>query len=187
MFTGIIQNIATVKNISGNGIKQLTLKTPFGFLRRAKIGASIAVDGVCLTLIKKRPFTATFELMSETLEITTLGHIKIGDQLNIERSFKVGDEIGGHIISGHISEKAKIIDIGTKNDTTFMRFSFSPKFNHLVQNKGFIALNGASLTVSEYNSDSSEFTIFFIPETFRRTTFADKKVGDYVNIEYYQK
>jgi riboflavin synthase len=187
MFTGIIQKIGIVQTISGLGMKRLVLKTPFGFLRGAKIGASIALDGVCLTLVKKSFRRAEFDIMSETLKLTTLGNLKVGDRVNLERSFKVGDEIGGHILSGHISEKAKIISIETKDDTTSMRFQFSKEYTDLVANKGFIALNGASLTVSEYNSDSAEFSIFFIPETLNKTTFSEKKVGDFVNIEYYQK
>ncbi len=185
MFTGIIKAMGEVTSVTGDGVKRFTLRTPFGFLRGAKLGASIAIDGVCLTLVRKGFRRAEFDVMDESLRITTLGQIQVGDVVNLERSFRVGDEIGGHIVSGHVSCMAKIIDRREENGTTIMRFKLPKGFEGRVEDKGFIAIDGASLTVTNYDEQSGEFNIFFIPETLHRTRFGSKGVGDKVNIEYY--
>jgi len=176
-----------VTSVTGDGVKRFVVRTPFGFLRGVKIGASIALDGVCLTLVKKGFRKAEFDVMDESLRITTLGEAKVGIKVNMERSFRVGDEIGGHIVSGHVSAMANIIDTRSQNDTTVMRFALPEGFEGRIEDKGFIAIDGASLTVTNFDEEKGEFEVFFIPETLQRTRFGMKQVGDMVNIEYYQR
>lgn len=183
MFTGIIQETGTVQNIEGEGIKKITIRSTHKFLRRVKRGASIAIDGACMTLISRTWRTFTIEAMEETLQKTTFGTMQEGDLVNLERSYKVGDEVGGHIVSGHIEGMAEIVEVRKEGETTVMRFQAPETLVHPVQEKGFIALHGASLTVTNWNEETNQFDIYFIPATLEHTNFGILEVGDLVNIE----
>lgn len=184
MFTGIIQGMATAKNIEKKpGLTRFALEMPEGFSHGVKHGASIAVDGCCLTASEINGDTITFDAMEETLRLTTIGEITEGSRVNVERSFHVGDEVGGHIVSGHVSGKAKIVKIETPENNHVVTFQVPPQFMKYIFSKGFIALDGASLTTVDVDKKQGIFTVWLIPETLMLTTFGFKTVGDEVNVE----
>ena len=182
MFTGIIQTIGTVDQINDKGNEQeLCVTVPWGVTWRLKRGASIAVAGVCLTVVNKRWRRIFFDLSHETRLRTSLGECRVGDRLNIERSVRVGDEIGGHPISGHVYGVGTIVDVDDKlHEYTFQ---VDTSWMQHIHQKGFIAIDGCSLTVINPDPERGSFAVAFIPETLRSTTFGEKKVGDRVNIE----
>lgn len=182
MFTGIVQGIGQIIEIQDKeNLRSYTIKLPSHLTNNIKIGASIANDGCCLTVTDFNDDTVSFDIMQETLNLTTLGDKKVMDYVNIERSAKYGDEIGGHVMSGHISCTANIIDIKKTATNCQMTLSLPPQFMKYVLYKGFIGINGASLTIGEVTDN--HFNIHLIPETLSMTTFKDQKVGDNVNIE----
>ncbi|MEG2050150.1 MAG: riboflavin synthase subunit alpha, partial [Comamonas sp.] len=148
------------------------------------IGASVSHDGVCLTVTENlSPTSATFDVMQQSLAITTLGSYKAGAHVNVERAAKDGAEIGGHPLSGHVDFTAPLLEI-VKTDTNHkIRFGIPEAFRPYVFAKGYIAVNGASLTVAEVNRKQGWFEVWLIPETLRMTVFGSKQVGDLVNIE----
>jgi riboflavin synthase len=181
MYTGIVQGICPVVDLyHAPGL--LTFTVDLGeFSRGLKLGASVSVSGVCLTVVAIEGSFVVFEAMQETLDRTTLGGIEVGDEVNTERSARVGDEIGGHVVSGHVTGTAMIVSVDTPPNNVILRFRVDPSFMPYILPKGFIALDGASLTVVDVVGDT--FTAHLIPETLARTTFARKKIGDDVNLE----
>jgi riboflavin synthase len=181
MFTGIISSIGTVKAISDVGTtRTLTISSDFdaeGILK----GASIAHEGVCLTLISAKGHDYVIEASLETIEKTTLGDWKIGTELNLERALKVGDELGGHWVSGHIDDVALISQQSEKDGTVLWHFTPPPRLMPYIAEKGSVALNGTSLTVNSVSD--SDFTVTMIPHTLQVTTWGKSRVGDRVNIE----
>ena len=125
----------------------------------------------------------SFDAMQETLQKSTIGSLKNGDQVNIERSAKMGDEIGGHPMSGHVSTMAEIIDMSESENNKSMTFKVDPSWMRFIFSKGFIGLDGASLTVVDADAKAGTFEVYFIPETLRLTRFGTKQVGDRVNVE----
>jgi riboflavin synthase len=148
------------------------------------IGASVSTDGVCLTVTEiLSENQATFDVMLQSLAITTLGSYQEGDRANVERAAKDGAEIGGHPLSGHVDFTSEVVMVKSSDTNRLMRFSIPEAFRKYVFAKGYIAINGASLTVSEVNRAEGWFEVWLIPETRRMTVFEDKQVGDFVNIE----
>ncbi len=184
MFTGIVRGVGEIKSIEGQGVKRFVVRTPWFFARGMKLGASVAFDGVCLTVVGRGLRSLTVDVMDETLRLTTFGRLTVGDRVNLERSFRVGDEIGGHILSGHISGMAEILEICTENETTVLRFLAPETLAPYLVEKGFVGLNGASLTIT--NLRDASFDVYLIPETLLRTTFGEKRVRDKINIEVYR-
>ncbi|MGF1776408.1 riboflavin synthase subunit alpha [Vibrio nomapromontoriensis] len=185
MFTGIIQSVATIDKITDlNGIRTFEINFPAGFCVDLEIGASVAVDGVCLTVTELIDDNrALFDVMLQSLLITTLSEFKQGQRINVERAAKDGAEIGGHPLSGHVDFKTTLVDIHQQEDNYRIRFSLPKEWKPYVFPKGYIAINGASLTVSEVDKEQSWFDVWLIPETLRMTTFGHKGADDYVNIE----
>lgn len=183
MYTGIVRAVLTVIDLTDSeGLRSLTLAFSETLLEQLEIGASVAVDGVCLSVVSIKGRSVSFDAMKETLEKTTLGQLQVGDTVNVERSAKQGAEVGGHILSGHIEGMARISSIRVEPNNHIVSFAFPAEWSDYIFHKGFIAINGASLTVFRETKDY-EFQVYFIPETLRATTFIDKKVGDSVNIE----
>ncbi|MEL0331878.1 MAG: riboflavin synthase subunit alpha [Candidatus Poseidoniales archaeon] len=180
MFTGIVQGRGTVLSIEkGEAVWTFSINLPntTGLER----GASVAVNGVCLTATDMDGDKVQFDVIQETLERTNLGRLLAGDEVNIERSLKMGDELGGHLLSGHIMGTGQITartEVGEGVDLTVSTPSSMMKFIH---EKGYIGLNGASLTIGEVVEH--QFNIHLIPETLRLTTFASIQKGDLINIE----
>lgn len=182
MFTGIVQTIGTVHQIRKTGAeKELTLTVPWFVTRGLKRGTSVAVSGVCLTVVKKGFKKIVFDLSQETVEKTTLGKLSVGDHVNVERSARVGDEMGGHPISGHVYGVGAIIAVDPETKKYTVRVD--PAWMQHIHQKGFIAIDGCSLTVVDPDKEAGTFSVAFIPETLRATTFGEKGAGSVVNVE----
>jgi riboflavin synthase len=187
MFTGIVQGVAQVAHIADrNGLRSLRLSFPSGFDSGLQVGASVAVEGVCLTATALHANAADFDVMQQTLSLTTLGALSQGSAVNVERAAKEGAEVGGHVLSGHIDFKATIAQVREPENNRVLRIAVPAPWMRYVFAKGYIAVNGASLTVAEAEreaGDSGWFEIWLIPETLRMTTFAHACEGDALNIE----
>lgn len=182
MFTGIVQGIATVDAVDSQpGLKTFTIRFPAENLDNVSIGASVAINGTCLTVTSQHGHCLTFDAMQETLGLTTLDNLQPGDTVNFERAARIGDEIGGHLLSGHIHTTAKCVVIDTPENNRTLQFELPQQWMRYVFAKGFIAINGASLTIGEVSEN--RFNVHLIPETLKATTFSDTLVGDLVNIE----
>ena len=183
MFTGIVQGRCEVVAARREGALT-TLSVDLGQLaERLESGASVALNGVCATATHVCGTVATFDLVEETTTVTNLGELSAGSRVNVERSFKVGDEVGGHVVSGHIGCTARITGLDTAEGLASMSVSVpGPWLNYLMQ-KGFIALDGASLTIARLNRRSGKVTVKLIPETLVRAGFEDRTVGDRLNLE----
>ena len=188
MFTGIVQGIAQVAEITDKeGLRSFTLSFPPGFCQDLEIGASVACDGVCLTVTALKGDTqADFDVMQQSLNLTTLGRLERGGRLNVERAAKDGAEIGGHPLSGHVDFMATVESIRRPANNHVIRIAVPAPWMRYIFAKGYIAVNGASLTVAEagrHPDGSGWFEVWLIPETLRMTTFADKGEGAALNIE----
>jgi len=185
MFTGIVQGVARIARIQeAPGLRSFTLEFPAGFTAGLEIGASVSCDGVCLTVTRLNSDTsADFDVMLQTLNLTTLGVLSTGDSINVERAAKDGAEIGGHPLSGHVDFTASLKDIREPENNRVLRISVPGHWMRYIFAKGYIAINGASLTVAEANKTENWFEVWLIPETLRMTTFGAKVVGDDLNIE----
>jgi riboflavin synthase len=185
MFTGIVQAVATVSAlIDRPGLRSFTLAFPRGFCDQLEIGASVAVDGVCLTVTERvGEDAANFDVMQQSLSLTTLDSLKPGSRINVERAARDGAEIGGHPLSGHIDFQATLASVRRPENNHVMRIAVPAPWMRYVFPKGYIAVNGASLTVADANRAEGWFEVWLIPETLRMTTFADKDVGAALNIE----
>ncbi|QEL26900.1 riboflavin synthase subunit alpha (plasmid) [Bosea sp. F3-2] len=185
MFTGIVQAVAKVEAIKDdNGIRTFALEFPEGFTEDLAIGASVAVDGVCLTATTiETAKRVLFDVMLQSLAVTTLGDCEVGTLVNVERAAKDGAEIGGHPLSGHIDFAARVDLIKEYGANKSIRFSIPRPFERYIFAKGYIAINGCSLTVSECNKAESWFEIWLIPETRRVTNLDFKREGEMLNVE----
>ncbi len=185
MFTGIIQSVATLESVTDqNGIRTFVIDFPEGFCDELAIGASVAVDGVCLTVTELLdPQRVKFDVMCKSLEITTLSQYQSGDRVNVERAAKDGAEIGGHPLSGHVDFKTQVISVMQQDDNYCIRIALDDHWKRYVFSKGYIAMNGASLTVADVDKAQGWFEVWLIPETRRMTTFEDKREGAWINVE----
>jgi riboflavin synthase len=188
MFTGIVQGIATVAAITDRpGLRSFTLGFPPGFAEGLAIGASVACDGVCLTVTALHGSDAAdFDVMQQSLKLTSLGTLAAGSRLNVERAAKDGAEIGGHPLSGHVDVQGRVATIRRPENNHVLRIELPAPWMRYVFAKGYIAVNGASLTVAEAErlpGGAGWFEVWLIPETLRMTTFGDKQPGDALNVE----
>ncbi len=188
MFTGIVQGVATVAQLQDqSGLRSFTLQFPPGFAQGLEIGASVAVDGVCLTVTALQgDSAASFDVMQQSLALTTLGALQVGSTINVERAARDGAEIGGHPLSGHVDFKARVVQVRQPDNNHVLRFGVPAPWMRYVFAKGYIAVNGASLTVAEAQRErdgSGWFEVWLIPETLRMTTFGLKGEGSELNIE----
>ncbi|WP_022679604.1 riboflavin synthase [Sandarakinorhabdus limnophila] len=184
MFTGIITDIGTISAIEERGDLRVTVQTGYDTTGIA-IGASVANSGVCLTVVSKTANSISFDVSAETLRCTASGMWSQGARLNLERALKVGDELGGHIVTGHVDAVGQIAAITAEGDSKRFTFQMPASVAPYVAPKGSICLNGASLTVNEVSDDDLGhwFTVNIIPHTAEWTTFGTAKAGDEVNIE----
>ncbi len=183
MFTGIVQGIAPIIEITERAnFRTHVMKFTAEMLVGLETGASVAHNGCCLTVTKIDGEKVSFDLIKETLRLTNLGALKEGDVVNIERAAKYGDEIGGHIVSGHIVTTAEISKIFTSEDNHQIWLSIHDKsLMKYILHKGFVAIDGISLTVGDVINN--RFCVHLIPETLSRTTLGKKRLGDKINIE----
>jgi riboflavin synthase len=181
MFNGIVEELGQVKRISRRGnISILEVKAE-AILQDIRIGDSIAVNGACLTVIKKATQSLSFEVMPETLKVTNLGILKISDKVNLERSLKLGDRISGHFVSGHIDYIGTIRKKGYLNGNLCLEITVSGDYTGYLSKKGSVAVDGISLTI--VNKKSNTFTVYIIPHTLKNTTLGFKGPSHKVNIE----
>lgn len=185
MFTGIVQAVATVAALSDRpGLRSVTLQFPPGFLAGQEIGASVACDGTCLTVVRHHDGDrADFDVMQQSLALTTLGTLQVGSRINVERAARDGVEIGGHPLSGHVDFQATLVEVRHPENNHVLRIQVPPQWMRYIFSKGYIAINGASLTIAEVDREAGCFEVWLIPETLRQTTFGDKRPGDALNIE----
>ena len=181
MFTGIVAGTAPIVEIGGDDAVRTFSVDLNGFDNDLEIGASVSLDGVCMTVVSLENGIVSFDAISETLGRTTLSDRLVGDLLNVERSLRLGDELGGHILSGHIIGTAEILKREENGDGVDFLISIPEGCNHFVLEKGYIAVDGMSLTIGK--CDEVGFFLHIIPETLRITSIGKKSEGDLVNIE----
>ena len=183
MFSGIVQAVSKkVKFEEKDYGYKLSVTVPSNFTKKLKKGDSVAVNGVCLTVVSCDEKFYTVTAIKETLDKTNLGQLKVGDLVNIERAMKFGDRLDGHIVQGHVDQTAKCISINTLDGSWNYTFKYNKNSNNITIEKGSITVNGVSLTV--VNSKENEFSVAIIPYTYENTNFKIIEVGQTVNLEF---
>lgn len=180
MFTGIITDVGTIAELEQQGDLRARIRTAYD-TATIDIGASIASDGVCLTVIALGDDWYDVQVSAETVSKTNLGAWTVGKRVNLERALKVGDELGGHIVSGHVDGVAEVVAMTDEGDSTRVTLRAPEALARFIAPKGSVALNGTSLTVNDV--DGCDFGINFIPHTKDVTTWGDVKTGDRINLE----
>lgn len=182
MFTGLVEGMGTVRELtplpSGSG-HRLTLQTPFA--SELTLGESVAINGACLTVVEHDERHCTFELSPETLQRTNLGALQVEDRVNLERSLRVGDRLGGHLVQGHVDGVGHIAERIPENEWVTMWFTCPPELASQMVNKGSVAVDGVSLTLVEVTRD--RFSVALIPHTLQHTNLGFKAPGSPVNLE----
>ena len=183
MFTGIVQGTGKIIRIAqpAADFRTHTVLLPEHMAHDLHIGASVAHNGCCLTITQIRDREADFDLMAETLAKTNLGRLTEGSEVNLERAARFGDEIGGHVMSGHIITQTEITRIEQNEHNRTLFFRLPPSIAPYVFTKGFIGLDGCSLTIGDVSAH--EFSVHLIPETLHRTLFGSRRTGDSINVE----
>ncbi len=180
MFTGIITDVGTITELEQQGDLRARIQTSYD-TSGIDMGASIASDGVCLTVVALGPDWYDVQISAETVSKTNLDTWAVGKPVNLERALKVGDELGGHIVSGHVDGVAEVVALREEGDSTRVTLRAPATLARFIAPKGSVALNGTSLTVNEV--EGCDFGINFIPHTKEVTTWGDVKLGDRVNLE----
>lgn len=184
MFTGIVTGLGKIAELHPSpGFLRYAVAMDATHLANLQRGASISISGICQTVVDANDRMVWFDAIDETLKKTTLGSLKVGSDVNIERSARIGDEIGGHLLSGHIYGTAEIASIVREGNNCVVQFKCPPEWTKYLLPKGYIALDGASLTLVDVDKKNGLFTVHLIPETLQRTTFGSKQNGERVNLE----
>jgi riboflavin synthase len=182
MFTGIVQGTAEVVAIEEKqNFRTHVVRLPEALLSGLEPGASVAHNGCCLTVTRIDGDRVSFDLMQETLRVTNLGELRVGDRVNVERAARFGDEIGGHAMSGHILCTAEVSRVIESQNNRQVWFRIPPQWTKYIFTKGYIGIDGISLTIGEVQGD--EFNVNLIPETLQRTNIGSRQEGDRINIE----
>ena len=185
MFSGIVQTVGKIESIKDkNHIKTIRIETHGDYLEDIAIGQSVSVDGVCLSLVKKNNEYCEFEAVEETINRTTLGSYKQGTKVNLEKSLKFGDTVGGHFVSGHIHTKGRIVEVELIGESKNILVEIEEKWIKYLTEKGYISVNGASITIGKVSKNT--FYIHLIPETLKTTNLDDLIYDNYVNLEFDQ-
>jgi len=190
MFTGIITDIGKIRSLEQRGDLRAEILTNYD-VDRVDLGASIACNGACLTVVAmgkvddEDGYANWFavDISQETLDCTTLNDWQVGTPVNLERALKVGEELGGHIVTGHVDAVGTIKNMVEEGDSTRFTFEVPRPFRKFLSPKGSIAINGTSLTVNEVDDDASTFGVNIIPHTKLETIFGAAKIGDRINLE----
>ena len=180
MFTGIITDVGSVRSIHKAGDLRIEIETLYD-ITTIDLGASIACNGICLTVVEKNEKSFFVDVSAESVSLTNAGDWSTGSLINLERALKIGDELGGHIVAGHVDGLVEIIMIHDEGDSTRVKLRAPDSLARFIAPKGSVALNGTSLTVNEV--DGTEFGVNFIPHTKAVTTWGDAVGGDRVNLE----
>jgi riboflavin synthase len=188
MYAGITKGLYEVVALSrAPGLMSYTVNLSPDLCENLKPGDSVAVDGVCQTVVKLEDTHVSFQAIQETLDKTTLNDLQLGARVSIERSLRIGDEIGGHEVSGHVFGTAVIHQRIVEGNNFTLVIACDPEWMKYILPKGFIAVDGSSLTVGKTMPEQGLFYLHIIPETLRLTNFANKKINDKVNIEFDHK
>ncbi|XOV88526.1 MAG: riboflavin synthase subunit alpha [Pseudomonadota bacterium] len=188
MYTGIVQAMLPASRVERKpGLMSFSVPFPDALATGLEPGASVAVNGVCFTVTGIQGAEVSFDAISETLALSNLKYLEPGSQVNIERSAKAGAEVGGHILSGHVVGTAELIRVESSDNNRRLTFRGQQDWMRFIFNKGFLAVNGCSLTVAAIDKTAATFSINLIPETLARTNFALLREGDEVNIELDQQ
>lgn len=180
MFTGIVTDMGEIVELEQRGDLRARIKTAYD-TDGIDIGASIACNGVCLTAIELGPDWFDVEISAESVSKTNISDWSVGHRVNLERALKVGDELGGHIVSGHVDDVVEIVKIVDEGDSTRVTFRTSQSLSRFIAPKGSVTLDGTSLTVNEV--EGVEFGVNFVPHTKKVTTWGTMAIGDKVNLE----
>jgi len=180
MFTGIITDIGQIEQLEQRGDLRARIATSYD-MARVDMGASIACDGVCLTVVNKGQGWFDVDISAESVSKTNISDWVQGHRINLERALRVGDELGGHIVSGHVDGVAEVVGLRKEGDSTRVTFRAPEALARFIAEKGSVALNGTSLTVNEVSG--RDFGVNFIPHTQAATTWGGVAVGDRVNLE----
>lgn len=180
MFTGLIQDIGRVTSIDKDGDWRIVIETGMDMARH-EIGASICCSGCCLTVVEKGKDWFAVEVSNESLALTVIGGWDIGSRINLEPSLRLGDEMGGHIVSGHVDGLAEVVDISKDADSHRLKIKVPKALAQYIAAKGSVTLDGISLTVNEVEGDV--FGVNIIPHTWEYTTLSDRRVGHVLNLE----
>jgi riboflavin synthase len=180
MFTGIVTDLGTVRRITPGPVTRLEIETAYP-VGEIALGASVCCNGCCLSVVEKGPNWLAFEVSGETLSVTTLGQWQVGTRVNLERALKVGDELGGHLVSGHVDGVGRIVDQHPDGGSIRVTFGAPRALMRFIASKGSIAVDGISLTVNEV-SDTT-FGVNIIPITQEVTSLGSTKTGSAVNLE----
>jgi len=181
MFTGIVAGTGAICEMSGEEVVRIVIDFQSVTTDNLETGASVSIDGTCLTVVDINSPKISFDVIPETLQKTTLGSKSSGSLVNLERALKMGDELGGHLLSGHILGMGEITERVEGKENLDLRISCPNHIMKFVQEKGYIAIDGISLTIG--NVDETSFSLHLIPETLALTTIGGKQIGDKVNIE----
>ena len=180
MFTGIVTDVGSIRSLKQSGDLRIEIKTSYD-LSTIDLGASVACNGICLTVVEKTTDCFSVDVSAESVSLTNVDSWTTGALINLERSLKVGDELGGHIVAGHVDGLAQIIFVNDEGGSTRMTLRAPHSLSRFIAPKGSVALNGTSLTVNEV--DGNDFGVNFIPHTKAVTTWRNAKVYDFVNLE----
>ena len=181
MFTGLIEDVGTIESLRFNKKSAvLNVKTRLS-LRSMELGASIAINGACLTLVKKAKSSFTVDVSPETLKRTSLAILGAGSLVNLERPLRLQDRLGGHWVTGHVDGVGRVESIATRGEFTFFTFGVAPQLGTLLVSKGSVAVDGISLTVNQCGR--RRFSVAIIPFTLQHTNLRVRRVGDKVNLE----
>ncbi len=180
MFTGLIQDVGHIERIVSGGMTELWIRTRLAG-EELSLGESIAVDGTCLTVAERSARSFRAQTSPETLRRSTLGSLRPGDAVNLERAMKLGDRLGGHWVTGHVDAVAEVLDRDDEGGSWLMRFSLPRGLRPFFIEKGSVAVDGISLTVNQVGAE--DFQVAIIPETQRRTALGHKRPGSRVNLE----
>jgi len=188
MYTGIVQGVGRITALTPTtaGL-QLTLRAPQALLKDLQIGASVSVDGVCLSVVTIDGDLLSFDAIHATLARTNLGDRRVDEVVNLERSAKMGDENGGHAMYGHVSDTARITSIQLDGPNAHIELSVPDPWRRYIFPRGFLSINGCSLTLAEADAERGTCRVNLIPETIRVTSFFQYKQGDRLNIEVEQQ
>ena len=185
MFSGIVQTVGKIESIKDkNHIKTIRIETHGDYLEDIAIGQSVSVDGVCLSLVKKNNEYCEFEAVEETINRTTLGSYKQGTKVNLEKSLKFGDTVGGHFVSGHIHTRGRIVEVELVGESKNILIEIEEKWIKYLTEKGYISINGASITIGKVSKNT--FYVHLIPETLKTTNLDELIYDNYVNLEFDQ-
>jgi riboflavin synthase len=184
MFTGIVTDVGTVRTTEQRGDLRLVIGTGYD-MDTVELGASIACSGACLTVVDKGDDWFAVDVSGETVSKTAADHWNEGARLNLERSLRIGDEIGGHIVTGHVDAVGEVVQVAPEGDSKRVTISVPRALGPMIAAKGSVALDGASMTVNEVRDagDSTHFSINVIPHTAQHTTLGDLTPGRQLNVE----